>query len=373
MGLCFNKCSNQHLRAAIDKVVLKYLGASRGLVVTNSPAFGTFYQTHVNDNNILCPIPGDFSLLPNSFECCPEKVARDAIRMWSEITGNLPGISVTSPMFADGYADLNPSCFGPVWSILDDYTVISKPVNDKLNKAYSSFIYLPDDFRRLNQNHQVLTIDMTCSDHHDKVLRDRASKSTSMEHVRSLCQPLPHHYMSFGANDDHFSKVPRTNAAMRASVSSGNTLQCLTLFKNEHLSIVCNCRERGSKCTADFLTTCRHFKYKQAYFNFSLEGNLFENAIRHSIRYFASINHRYDACVQNLNYMQLMTQWVKKGICGDNKPLTNALCKVGIICRSSFNGPHCSMCEMQKKQDSGIKYVKIRPMTNEDGWRHQMA
>ena len=72
MGLCFNKCSSQHLRAEIDRVVLQYLGASSSLVVTNSPAFGTFYQTCVNDNNILCPIPGDFSLLPNSFECCPE-------------------------------------------------------------------------------------------------------------------------------------------------------------------------------------------------------------------------------------------------------------------------------------------------------------
>ena len=120
---------------------------------------------------------------------------------------------------------------------------------------------------------------------------------------------------------------------------------------------------------ADFLTMCRHFKYERAYFkNFSLEGNLFENAIRHSICYFASINHQYDACVQNLNYVQLMTQWVKKSICDDDKPLTNALCKVCIICRSSFSGARCSMCEMQKKQDSGIEYVKIRPMTNKDGW-----
>ena len=119
----------------------------------------------------------------------------------------------------------------------------------------------------------------------------------------------------------------------------------------------------------DFLTMCRHFKYERPYLNFSLEGNLFENAIHHSIRYFASINRRYNACVQNLNYVQLMTQWVKS-ICDDDKPLTNALCKVGIICRSSFNGARCSMCEMQKKQDSGIEYVKIRPMTNEDGHLH---
>ena len=166
--------------------------------------------------------------------------------------GNLPGISVTLPMFADGYADLNLvlDLFGLVCSILDDSTMISKPVNDKLNKAFFSFIYLPDDFKRLNRNHQGLTTDTTSSGNHDKVLRDKASKSTSTEYVRSLCQPLPDRCMSFGANDDHFSKVPRTNAAMRASISSGNTLQCLTLFKNDDLLIVCNSRERGSKRTA---------------------------------------------------------------------------------------------------------------------------
>ena len=57
---------------------------------------------------------------------------------------------------------------------------------------------------------------------------------------------------------------------------------------------------------ADFLMTCMHFKYKQAYLKFSL----FQNGISHSIHYFASINHWYNACVQNLNYAQLMTKWV---------------------------------------------------------------
>ena len=97
-----------------------------------------------------------------------------------------------------------------------------------------------------------MTTDTTCSDHHDKVLRDRASKSTSTEHVRSLCQPLPNRYMLFRANDDHFSKVPRTNAAMRASTSSGNTQQCLTLFKNEDLPIMCNSRERGKRTIINY-------------------------------------------------------------------------------------------------------------------------
>ena len=30
-------------------------------------------------------------------------------------------------------------------------------------------------------------------------------------------------------------------------------------------------------------------------------------------------------------------------------PLSNSLCKVSLICRSSFNGAHFSMCEMPKK------------------------
>ena len=70
--------------------------------------------------------------------------------------------------------------------------------------------------------------------------------------------------------------------------------------------------------------------------------------------------------------MQLMTQWVK-GISNDDKPFTNVLCKVGIIFKSRFNGAHCSTHEMQKKQDSGTENIKIRPVTNEDGWQHQIA
>ena len=46
-----------------------------------------------------------------------KKVIRDAIRMWGELTGNLPGISVTSSRFSDGCLDLNPSQHGPVWRI----------------------------------------------------------------------------------------------------------------------------------------------------------------------------------------------------------------------------------------------------------------
>ena len=139
-------------------------------------------------------------------------------------------------MFTDGYSDLDPSCFGPVWSMLDHTTVISKPMEDSLNKAYSNFIYLPSQFSHLNQNHQVLMTELTCSDHHNTVLKDKLSalisrKGLNTEHVSSLCQPLPKHFLLYGPRDNHFSKVPRTNATERGSMSSGSMLQCLTLLK----------------------------------------------------------------------------------------------------------------------------------------------
>ena len=69
---------------------------------------------------------------------------------------------------------------------------------------------------------------------------------------------MPTIYIPFGNDDDHFAKVPRTNAALRCSMFSANTLQCLTLFKNDddpieeiivnyekHLSLLENINEMG--------------------------------------------------------------------------------------------------------------------------------
>ena len=103
----------------------------------------------------------------------------------------------------------------------------------------------------------------------------------------------------------------------------------------------------------NFLTTCKHFAYKHSYLNFSLEGNLFENGMHHAIRYFANVNRQYDHCMQNLSYVRLMTKWAKD-VCNDEHSsphldidLKDCLCKVDIVCRSSFNGAHCSVCELQ--------------------------
>ena len=66
----------------------------------------------------------------------------------------------------------------------------------------------------------------------------------------------------------------------------------------------------------------------------------------------------------------------KLHLCYDKRPsggvidndYLNALSKVGIVCRSALNGARSSNCDMQTKKDIGIEYVKIRSMTNEDGW-----
>ena len=65
-----------------------------------------------------------------------------------------------------------------------------------------------------------------------------SENALSAEQVRSLCQPLPDQYQSFGMNDNRFAKVPQTNATMRVSLTSGNALQCLTMFKNRYLPII---------------------------------------------------------------------------------------------------------------------------------------
>ena len=52
------------------------------------------------------PITGNLSGL--DFNYCPEMVVRDVIRMWSELNVSLPGLSLTTPMFSDGYIDLDP-------------------------------------------------------------------------------------------------------------------------------------------------------------------------------------------------------------------------------------------------------------------------
>ena len=87
--------------------------------------------------------------------------------MLSEVNESLPGISLTTPMFADGYMDLNPSLIGPKFLIFDKPISLTRPRDDWLNQCYSSFIYLPEIFRNLFQSSQwTLSTNVDCLDHY---------------------------------------------------------------------------------------------------------------------------------------------------------------------------------------------------------------
>ena len=50
----------------------------------------------------------------------------------------------------------------------------------------------------------------------------------------------------------------------------------------------------------DFVKDCRHFQYEMCAIDFMIEGNPFENAERHTERYFEYINSRQDLSSQRL-------------------------------------------------------------------------
>ena len=149
------------------------------------------YSFNTLNGKLAFPIPGDLS--GNDFRHCPEMVIRDVIRMWSEVNESLPGISLTTPMFADGYMDLNPSLTGPKFSLFDQPIPLTRPKDDWFNRCYSSFIYLPERFRNLLQPSQwTLSTDVDCLNHYINQgsikceIRDKSSTNYLRSHFYSF-------------------------------------------------------------------------------------------------------------------------------------------------------------------------------------------
>ena len=181
------------------------------------------------------PVMGNLS--GNDFMHCPEMVMRDVIRMWSQVNGNLHGVSVTTPTFSDGFIDVNPSLVGPQFSIFDQSIRLIRPKDDHFNRCYSSLIYSMEKFRNEmpRAGQWALSMDVKCTDHYFVQLGKRyciIDNRGSMEHIHSHCTPLLDRLKPLGHTDDLFAKVPWSNVAMRNSIMSCNTLQCLTLFEN---------------------------------------------------------------------------------------------------------------------------------------------
>ena len=104
-----------------------------------------------------------------------------------------------------------------------------------------------------------------------------------------------------------------------------------------------------------FATDCFHFKYEHAYIELCQEGNVYENARRHAMRYFSSIDTPESFTSQQLKQSTLSNKMVDKLIPYDSVSLLNP------ICRPSGNGAKCAHCEMQDPESLGAYYVPLRP------------
>ena len=117
---------------------------------------------------------------------------RDVIRMWTKLGNNLPGISLTIPMFSDGLIDHNPSLIGPKISLFKESLQLTRPHDDWYNRCYSSFVYLPTKFRRHDRLAQpVFSTSETCLHHYSSMEKDKADYEGKTEYMRSHCTPQP--------------------------------------------------------------------------------------------------------------------------------------------------------------------------------------
>ena len=141
---------------------------------------------------------------------------------------------------------------------------------------------------------------------------------------------------------------------------------CIWGMKKDH--IFTNVEEASAFCL-----NCYHFSYERSYLDFCIEGNIFENALRHGIRYFNLINHGDDFTSQRFGVLNLNTRYVAEAIRNSIHDTHNAdFSMMNVICKSFSNGTRCANCEMQSIEDHGVNYVKIRPKTNEDYHRSQI-
>ena len=119
----------------------------------------------------------------------------------------------------------------------------------------------------------------------------------------------------------------------------------------------------------DFVRECRHFAYEMCAIDFVVECNPFENAERHTERYFDYIDLRQDLSSQRLLSTRTLIRdhhhFDKR--CAREGGLMNNLCK------PNENGVRCVTCERQAVDRFGERFVEIRPRINKDNARKQLA
>ena len=138
----------------------------------------------------------------------------DHVRCWNSMSENVPGLSVTTPLFSDGNSDYALWRMAPVLYCCSLPTYMHSFIHDPYNKNYSGFIYLPQAFTmqsRLQQEN--LTALSTCTQHVMDLHLGEAQGQFSMveRYIMCKCTPIPDKPKSTMLPDDNFEKVPRTN------------------------------------------------------------------------------------------------------------------------------------------------------------------
>ena len=94
---------------------------------------------------------------------------------------------------------------------------------------------------------------------------------------------------------------------------------------------------------ASFTSECFHFKYERACIELCVEGNVYENAHRHLMRYFANIDMPEPFTSQCFKQLSMLNKVVSSGKASPSVALLNTACK------THSNGLRCANCEMLDK------------------------
>ena len=90
-----------------------------------------------------------------------------------------------------------------------------------------------------------------------------------------------------------------------------------------------------------FENNCFHFQYERAYVKLCMEGNLFETAHRHIVRYFSNTDIP----------KPFMSQWFKQITMSDELvscATSHSVSLLNTVCRTHLNGSKCANCKMMR-------------------------
>ena len=183
-------------------------------------------------------------------------------------------------------------------------------------------------------------------DHYDLTDHDKVLDEETKTYLRSTC---PYCLVKVGKRCDETTTMTCCIRAMRTLLLTKSSVEELW----------------------NFVKDCHHFTYEMCAIDFVVEGNPFENAERHTERYFNYIDSKQDMSSQRLLSTRIL---VKDHLLDDDKQCCSR--EGGLmsnLCKPSKNGVRCVTCERQPIEHVGKRFVEIRPRVNKDNARKQIA